>query len=172
MNSLPASIAYINETDVRGQALLALIVQYAKSFGFLKGYYGFRPIGANPGLTFPCVMIDPVSQKPWMATLGKFRLQITYNIYWYCQDSSPDAIVSQATAIAEYLIKLLSNNALGDGSTNFKQYVNPAGGFYWLDSDMSQITWSTSFQNATPDSLKTYMRAGMMTFTITDQKLK
>lgn len=171
--TIPTSLTVVNETDVRGQALLALILQYAT----IQGYYGFRSFGANTGpsgssVSFPCVMIDPVKQDLKMARLGKYILKITYMIYFFCQESSPDAIVTQATGIAEIFAKLFSNNALGDGTPRFKQYPNPGGGYYWLNSEMSVIDWSTSFLNSTPDNLQTYMRAGRVQFEIEDVILK
>jgi hypothetical protein len=173
MNTIVSGLTVVNETDIRGQALLALIEQHLN----VEGYYGFRTIGASD-IVFPCVMIDPINQKATMKRLGKYDLAITYNIYFYLQDSNPDAIVTQATFIGEALIKLLSNNALGDlqsanpPTNKFKQYPNPSGGYYWLNSEMSDLKWSTSYLNATPDNQQAYMRAGLMTFTIEDIVIK
>lgn len=168
--TVPTSLTVINETDVRGKALLALITQYMG----VAGYYGFRSIGAqqNP-VSFPCVMIDPIKQDLKMERLGKYTLKISYSIYFYCQESSPDAIVTQATDIGEIMAKLFSNNALGDlqntnpPSNKFKTYPT-----FWLNSEMSEITWSTSFLNATPDQQQVYMRAGLIRFDIEDVVIK
>lgn len=173
MNSIPSSLTVKNETDIRGQALLALILQYIT----IQGYYGFRSLGSSD-IAFPCIMIDPIMQKAEMKRLGKYDITITYNVYFYLQESSPDAIVSQATFIGEALIKLFSNDALGDlqsanpPSNKFKQYPNPNGGYYWLNSEMSELKWSTSYINATPDNQQTYMRAGLLTLTVMDTVIK
>lgn len=173
MNTLVSNLTVVNETDIRGQALVALIAAHLN----VQTYYGFRSLGTIDAV-FPCAMVEPVSQKAEMKRLGKYDIHIVYNIYFYLQESSPEAIVTQATFIAEALIKLLSNNALGDlqsanpPSNKFKQYPNPAGGYYWLNSEMSDVKWSTSFINATPDNQQTYMRAGLVTFTIEDVVIK
>ncbi len=175
MNAVSSSLTYVNETDIRGRALLDLILQYASTDGAynLSGYYGFRPMGAaEPNVVFPCVMIDPQSTDAKMDRLGKYRLTIAYNIYFYCIESSPEAVVSLADSIGEYLMKLFSNNALADGTPKFKQYPNGSGGYYWLDSEMTPVTWSTTFTNAEPSNQQNYMRAGIMKFTITDIILK
>ena len=176
MLTIPTSLTVINETDVRGKALLALIMANVS----VAGFYGFRSIGVqNPMslVSFPCVMVDPAWQTAVMERLGKYTIKIGYNLYFYLQDSDPDSIVTQATDIGEALIKLFSNDALGDlgspGQTNkFKTYPNPAGGYFWLNSDMGKLTWSTSYLNATPDNQQTYMRAGLLPFEIQDVVLK
>jgi hypothetical protein len=174
MNSIVSALTVVNEADIRGQALLALMTANLN----VQGYYGFRSLGAASHLVFPCIMVDPISERAVMARLGKYDIDITYNIYFYLQESSPDAIVTQATFIGETLIKLFSNNALGDlqntnpPSNKYKQYPNPGGGYYWLNSEMSDLKWSTSFLNATPDNQETYMRAGLMTFVVKDTVIK
>ena len=35
-----------------------------------------------------------------------------------------------------------------------KAYFNPSGGYYWLNSDMTDVKWSTSYLNATADNLQ------------------
>ncbi len=173
MNSIVTPLTVINEIDVRGQALLALIAANMN----VQAYYGFRPQGSNL-LSYPCVMVDPVNQKVEMKRLGKFDITAVYNLYWYCQESSPEAVVTQQTFIGETLIKLFSNNALGDlqsvnpPSNKYKQYPNPAGGYFWLNSEMSDVKYSTTFLNATADGQQSHMRAGLLTFTIQDTVIK
>lgn len=169
--TIPTTLTVVNEADVRGLALRDLITSYVS----IQAYYGFRTIGSTD-IVFPCVMIDPLKEILKMDRLGKYRLQISYALYFYCQESNPDAIVSQATDIGEIFAKLFSNNALGDlngaNTSKFKQYPNPSGGYYWLTSEMSEIAWSTSFLNATQDNLQTYMRAGLLRFDIEDVVIK
>ena len=170
MISIPTSLTgFVNEADVRGQALVALIQQYAT----LQVYWGFKNLGAND-IVFPCIMVEPAREKFWMPALGKFRLEIDYNLYWYCQESNPEAIVTQETDIGAFLKKLFSNNALNDlGSANtkqFKQYRNPnTGGYYWLEATISDITHSPNYVNADAANQQVYMRAGLLQLHIMDQ---
>ena len=165
--TIQTQLTVVNETDIRGQALVALI----KSKLNIQGYYGFRSLGAaTPPLTFPCFMVEPKGQRPTMDRLGKYRKQWDYIIYLYVTENSPEAIIGLCGFVGEALVKLLSNNALGDlngaNSSKFKQYPNPSGGYYWLTSEMSSLEWSANYINATPD-IK-YMRAGVLRFMIED----
>lgn len=165
--TIQTQLTVINETDIRGQALVALI----KSKMNIQGYYGFRTLGANNDqITFPCFMVEPKGQRPTMDRLGKYRKYWDYVIYLYVTENSPEAIVSLCSFVGEALVKLLSNNALGDlgsgNSNKFKTYPNPGGGYYWLTSEMSNLDWSANYLNAAPN-IK-YMRAGVMRFTIQD----
>src|ERR1051326_4113436 len=142
MQTVPTSLTVINETDVRGRALLSLITQYIN----IKGYYGFRSEGANPTLIFPCLFVEPRSQTPRMVTTAKYQISIVYAIYWYARESTAEDMISVSSFVGEALIKLFSNNALGDlqsanpPSNRFKQYSG-----YWLDSEMSEIRWSVNY---------------------------
>ncbi len=49
-------------------------------------------------------MIDPQATKADMVTLGKYKITIEYNIYFYCIESSPDGVVSLSDSIGEYLM--------------------------------------------------------------------
>lgn len=165
--TIPTQLTVVNETDIRGQALRDLI----KSKMNIQGYYGFRSLGASdPAITFPCFMVEPKGQRPAMDRLGKYRKYWDFVIYIYVTENSPDAIISLCSFVGEALVKLLSNNALGDlgsgNSNKFKTYPNPGGGYYWLTSEMSTLEWSANYLNATPN-IK-YMRAGVMRFTIED----
>lgn len=171
MNDIPTNLtSVVNDTDVRGRALLDLIRQYIQIPGY---YYGFRSIGAED-IAMPCVMVEPISKTTTMDRLGKYRIKITYNVYWFVIESNPEAIVSLCDELSEDIEKLLSNNALNDlGTTNtskFKQYPNPSGGYYWLTSEMTSIRWSGTYIDAVPRGK--YMRAGMMQFVIEDVVIK
>jgi hypothetical protein len=167
MNTIPTTLTVVNETKIRGEALRDLI----KTHLGIQGYYGFRSIGAaDPPITFPCFMVEPKAQRPSMDRLGKYRKYWDYIIYVYVTENNPDAIISLCSFVGEALVKLLSNNALGDlgsgNSNKFKTYANPNGGYYWLDSEMTSLEWSANYLNAVPN-IK-YMRAGVMRFTIQD----
>jgi hypothetical protein len=160
----------VNDTDVRGLALLDLIRQYIQLSGY---YYGFRSIGSED-IAMPCVMIEPRSKEAKMDRLGKYRIKISYDIYWFVTESNPEGIVTLCDSLSETLEKLFSNNALNDlGTANtskYKQYPNPSGGYYWLTSEMSSIRWSGTYIDAVPRDK--YMRAGMMKFDIEDVVIK
>jgi hypothetical protein len=160
----------VNDTDVRGQALIQLIQQYVQLSGY---YYGFRSIGSED-IAMPCVMVEPISKLTNMDRLGKYKIKITYNLYWFVIESNPEAIVTLCDSLSETLEKLFSNNALNDlGTANtnkFKQYANPSGGYFWLTSEMTGIRWSGTYIDAVPRGK--YMRAGMMQFVIEDVVIK
>lgn len=168
MINVPTTLTVVNDVDVRGQAMVALIKQYIG----IQGYYGFRSIGASePSITLPCFMVDPKGERDKMVKLGKYRKQWDYSIYFYVSESSPDAIVTLASFVGEALVKLFSNNALGDlngaNTAKFKQYPNPGGGYYWLNSEMTTLDWSSTFLSGAQQGQK-YMRAGIMRLTIED----
>jgi len=174
LNSIPSALTIVNETDVRGKALLALIVQY---ISFANGFYGFKSLGTNLDIQFPVVFVEPRSQDIRMLGTAKFHIKITYAIYWYVRDNDPTDIVTLSTFIGEALTKLFSNNALGDlqsanpPSNKFKQYANPSGGYYWLDNDMSEMRWTVNYLDPTASGVR-YERAGRMMLQIEDVILK
>lgn len=170
MQTIPTTLTVRNETTIRGKALAALIGKY---LSFSKVHYGFHSIGASEKLAFPAIFIEPKALKEEMITTAKFKFFITYGIYWYVRDSLPEDVVTLSTFIGEALFKLFSNNALGDlqsanpPTNNFKNYSG-----FWLDSDFSDIRWSTNYLD--PDGSKgvRYERAGRMMFQIMDVVLK
>lgn len=173
--TIATTLTVKNEMDLRGQALLALIVQYIPDF--VGRYYGFRQIGdqQNP-ISFPAVFVEPTSEDAKMTTTGKYLLLITYTIWVFVVDNSPEDCLTLITSAMETLAKLFSNNALGDlgsGNTNkFKAYTAGDGTVYWIDSEMTPIEISRSFVDAIPNSSARYMRAGMMRFVIQDVVIK
>lgn len=124
----------VNETEVRGEAMRALIKQYLN----IDTYYSIRPVGDDPSLRFPCVFVQPLSQMPDLSTTGKYHLRLAYGIFWYCVDNVAADATSLSTSIMENLIKLFSNNALNDlgvvtpPSHNFRSYEP-----FWTDSNWS-----------------------------------
>ena len=150
----------INETDVRGQAMVALIKKYLN----VQTYHGFQPLGDNPQFRYPCIFVEPApGQVPDLATTGKYKLTINYVIYWFVLDNSAQDIVSLCTSIGENLIKLFSNNALNDLGTanppshNFRAYEP-----YWTDSNMKSVSYVPTLQNVIEQHSEKYMRRGRM----------
>lgn len=163
------TLTVINETDIRGQAMLALIKQY---ISFSSAWYGFKSIGSNPDIAFPVLFVEPKSQVPELVSTVKYHMRWAFAIYWYVRESRAEDAVTNASLIGEQLKKLFSNNALGDINSGtptkrFRQYANPSGGMYWLDSEMKGIQWSTNYLDADPQGMK-YERAGRMMLDIMD----
>lgn len=121
----------INEMDVRGEAMRDLIKKYLN----VTTYYPFTPIGDKPEIRYPCVFVQPIGQLPDLATTGKYKLTLTYAIFWYVLDNKAEDATQLGTYIMESLIKLFSNNALNDLDTptslkNFRAYEP-----FWTDSN-------------------------------------
>jgi hypothetical protein len=163
VESVSTTLTVINETKIRGEALLALIAQYVP--GIVGRYYGWRSIGTSD-LNYPCAMVEPKSQVPTMVTTGKYQINLVYSIYIYAVDNTQEPLASLVTSMMETMVKLFSNNALGDMSNKFKSYPG-----YWLDSEMKSITFSPYFINAAPNTAK-FMKAAVMQFEIMDVVLK
>lgn len=175
MNELKTTLTVVSEVDVRGRALLKLITDNIAFPG--GGSYGFRPIGDNPDLRFPCIFVEPKSVTPVMATTAKYDIKWVYAIYWYVRANTPEETVRVSGWISEALTKLLSNNALGDidgahvPSNKYKNYANPAGGLYWLNSEMLEIRFADTYMEGEAGNTR-YERAARMLFQIEDVILK
>ncbi|SRR5229473_1477102 len=156
--TIPSTLsALANDLDTSARAMRDLIQQKLT----VQAYYGFRSLGStDPLIAFPCVFVEPIGEKWEMVRLGKFRLTGQVELYWYCQESNQESIVSECLNIGSRLKKLFSNNALDDvGGANTNQYFQYPG--YWLSCVMSSITYSTNFLNATSDNQNVLMRGGM-----------
>jgi hypothetical protein len=158
----------INEFDIRGLAIRDLIKTYVP--GVSGVYYGFRPLGSND-LDYPCIHIEPLMQSPKMVTTGKFHIKWEFGLFFFVRDNDPEQVVTLATSLAESLVKLFSNNALGDLSTSFSNKFKAYSG-YWINSEMLNVEVSRSFVNATPDNQNRYMRAGLLRLEVEDVLLK
>lgn len=169
MQTIQTDLVVVNETDVRGEALLALIKQHIT---FAGAYYGFKSLGANPEIRFPALFVEPKSQIISQNTTGKYIIRITYAIYWYVIDNKAEDVVRYSSFIGEALIKLFSNNALGDLSTAFTNKFATYSG-YWLYAEPKEINWSVNYLEADPTSnASRYMRSGRMLLEIMDEILK
>lgn len=172
--TIATSLNVTNEIDIRGRAILDLIATYIP--GFVGRYYGFRQLGSNETpIAYPAIFVEPAGEDLRMITTGKFHLKITYNIWFFIVDNSPDDTLTLVTSCAEALAKLFSNNALGDlstaGTNKFKAY-SVGSTVYWIDSEMTPIELSRSFVDAIPNSNARFMRAGNMRFEIQDVVVK
>jgi len=154
---LAAGFTVTNETDKRGQALLALIATNIP--GFRTRYYGFRPFGQQDTIAFPAVMVECNSQAPGMPTTGKYLCVWQYSIYFYVTEDNPNAVVTLQSSAAEAIIELFSN-------AHFK-----ANSGYWTNSEMKGVLLSTSFENARP-ARQRYMRVGVVRLELQDFLIK
>lgn len=168
MEKIITKLNVVNETDVRGRALRDLISSYIM---FPRTYYGFRSEGSHPGIQYPSLFVEPKAQKPKMVSTGHLHIDWTYAIYWYCRDNDAETVVSQSAFIAQCLIKLFSFDALDDISSaqtrQFQQYANPAGGYYWLDSEIQDVRFGTTFLDPKASGMR-FERAARMLFNIQD----
>lgn len=168
MNTIETSgITVVNELDVRGRAILALIAQYIP--GFRGRYFGFKPTGDND-IVFPAIFVDPVDESPQLATTGKYEMKWGYDLIFFAVENNPEELATLISSCAESLVKLFSNNALtdiGSGNTGkFKAYAP-----FWIGSEMSGVQISKAFQNPDPNN-PSLMRAGRMRLEIEDVILK
>jgi hypothetical protein len=167
--TIATTLTVVNETDLRGQAILNLIKTYIS--GLSGRYYGFRSLGSND-LSFPAVMVEPDSQNPAMLTTGKYHLKFNFSIFWFVYDNSPENVITLCTSVEEAMIKLFSNDALGDLQTanpptnRFKQYPG-----FWLTSEMTSVEISRTILNAYPNRAR-YMRAGILHLMVEDVVIK
>lgn len=174
MQGLNTSLAVTNETQVRGVAMLALIRKYLT---FRDGYYGFKSLGVSEEkIKFPVIFVQPRSQDAVMIGTAKWHITITYSLYWYVRDNKLQDVLAQVTNASEALVKLFSNNALGDLTTattnKFKQYANPAGGYFWLEAVIKGMDWTVPYLNPQVQPDARYECAGRMTVDIMDVILK
>lgn len=173
MKTLNTGLTVVSEIDVRGRALLALILA---NISFTGSYYGFRPTGADATIRYPAIFVEPKSEIARMTGTAKFELKFLYGIYWYVRGNSPEDVVSLSSWIGEALIKLFSNNALGDlgianpPSNKYRNYANTGGGYYWLDSEMIDVRFATAYLEG--DAGAKYERMGRMMFQAMDLILK
>lgn len=170
MQTLNTSLVVNNYIDVKGRAILALIEQYMK---FASFHYGFEAEGDTPEIVYPALFVEPKSEAPIIASIGKFDVRITYGIYWHVRGNSRAEVVSLTGWIGSALKKLFSNNALDVMGTEnppqyrYKAYAGavPNGG--WLNSQMLGINYSTTYLNAAAAGVK-YQRAGRLMFEVQD----
>lgn len=168
MNTIAVSgITVVNEFDVRGRAILALLGQYIP--GFLGRYFGFKPLGDND-IQFPAIFVEPSDQIVSMIGTAKTEIKLTYDLYFYVVENNSEELATLISSCAESLIKLFSNNALSDiGSGNTNKFKAYAG--FWTNSEMSGVQVSKAFQNPNQDG-PSLMRAGRMRLEIEDFVIK
>lgn len=155
--------SFVDEIDKRGQAIVSLIPTYLTG---VAAYYGFRAIGAAD-LNYPCVFVEPAQVEPPMISTGKTHMKFAFDLWFYVIDNNPADVVTLQTSLAWSLVKLFSNNALGDvGSGNTNQFKNYSG--YWIYADTKSVQLSRTMRNPVDNSSGDYIRAGVMRLEIED----
>lgn len=134
----------INETNVRGQAMAALIKKYLN----IDTEFGLRTIGDNPQQTYPCIFVQPSNYDPELVMLGKYQIILPFTLYWYVIDNISADIVAYAADIGHNLEKLFSNNALNDlATTGSKKFVSYEP--FWTEVMKFSFKISPAFLNPT-----------------------
>jgi hypothetical protein len=146
----------VNEFDYMAEEIINILS--TKLVG-MKGYYGHRSFGAYD-LTYPCFMVEPISQKAFMLTTGKYEVHLTFQIYFFVQETNLDSLVRLQTYTAESMIEVF---------TNAYYKTHPP---YWANSEMTEMYLSGNFRNATPQNSTVYMRAGKLTLDLLDVVIK
>ncbi len=154
--STALSARVVNEFDYMAEEILSLL---RTNFTGMTGYFGFRPFGSYD-LSYPCFMVEPISQRPAMFTTGKYEVHLTFQIYFFVTESNLDSLVRLQTYVAEAMIELFSN------------YFYKVHAPYWSNSEMTEMYLSGNFKNVTPQSQTLYMRAGRFTLDLMDVVIK
>jgi hypothetical protein len=161
---------FTNETLTKLQAMDDLITQYIGVFKAV--YHGHRPISAGQErLVFPCVMIEPISDTQEMISTAKTDWTGTYELWFYFVNNSRDGLVEMQTSGMNALLKLFSNNALGDLMTASKSDQFKIYSGYWYDSNIRNIQYSPTFSFQWADKA-TYCRAGRFTIEVKDRIIR
>jgi hypothetical protein len=147
----------VNEFDYMGEEIINVL---RTNLTGMTGYYGYKPFGAYPDISYPCFMVEPISQKPMMVTTGKYEIHLNFQVYFFVQESSSDSIIRLQTYVAEAMTELFTNA--------FYKSHPP----YWINSEVSEVYLSGNFKNATPQGTTQYMRAGRLTLDLMDVVIK
>jgi hypothetical protein len=138
---------------------------------FIAVYKGHRPIGSED-VKFPCVMIEPNRAEEELYSTGKTEHRATFTIYFYIANNSRDGLVTRQSEAMNALLKLFSNNALGDLETatpthKFKRWFT-TGAEYWIDSEIRGPEYSPTFSFFLADK-EQFCRAGRFVIELQDR---
>lgn len=137
---------------------------------FIEVYIGHRPIGAED-IKFPCVMIEPERSQEDLISTAKTSHKETLTVYFYIANNSREGLAKLQSEAMNALLKLFSNNALGDLQTaaptyKYKRWYT-APELYWVDSEIRNPEYSPSFSFFLSDK-EQYCRAGRFTLELQD----
>ena len=163
------TLTYTDKTAQILNGIELLVRQYIPYF--VEVYRQHRPISVED-LKFPCVMIEQEKPAEKLVSTGKVESRNTYTIYFYIVNNSRDGLVEYQSQAMNALLKLFSNNALGDLQTTptykYKRwYVSPLEQ-YWIDSEIMAVEYSPTFSFFNPDK-EQFCRAGRLTIEFADR---
>lgn len=138
---------------------------------FIAVYHGHRPISSDD-IKFPCVMIEPVRADENLITVGKTEHKAEFTVYFYIVNNSRDGLIKMQSEAMNALLKLFSNNALGDLQTatptyKYKRWYT-TGEQYWIDSEIKSPEYSPTFSFLLSDK-EQFCRAGKLNLELTDR---
>lgn len=162
-------LTYTDKTKQFMDGIESAIASHIKYF--VQIYKGHRPIGAED-VKFPCVMIEPQRVEEGLVSTAKPLHKGTFTIYFYIANNSRDGLVEKQTQSMNALLKLFSNNALGDLQTasatqKYKRWYNPPTESYWIDSTIRGPEYSPTFSFFLSDK-EQFCRAGKFTIEMQD----
>lgn len=141
---------------------------------FIEVYHGHRPIGSED-VKFPCIMIEPERAEESLVTTGKTDHKATFTIYFYIVNNGRDGLVTLQSEAMNALLKLFSNNALGDlqTATPTKKYKRwyETGAQYWIDSEIRGPQYSPTFSFFLSDK-EQFCRAGKFVIELSDRLVR
>lgn len=166
------SLVFTDKTAQILNGVETLIRQYIPYF--VEVYRQHRPIAAED-VKFPCVMIEQTRPDEKLITTAKVEHKDTLSIYFYIVNNSRDGLTTLQSEAMNALLKLFSNNALGDLQTatptyKFKRWYT-TGQTYWIDSEIISAEYSPTFSFLTPDK-EQFCRAGRLTIEFADRFIR
>lgn len=162
-------MTYLDKTSQIMEGVETIIKQYIPYF--VAVYEGHRPIG-SPGVTFPCVMMEPNTGTEELITTSKVENKNRFTIYFYIVNNGRDGLVRLQGQAMNALLKLFSNNALGDLQTatpshKFLRWYE-SGAQYWIEARVLSYEYSPTFSFFLPGK-EQFCRAGKLNIEFTDR---
>lgn len=170
MKTIKTSLTISNATDDRGRQIVDLLKQYVNGFNV---YYGFKNFGDNTeDIAFPAVFVDPSETPDMIKTTGKTMVERTFDIVFVVIDNDLSDCLTLSTSGMEAILKLFSNNALGDYSgAHTQRFMN--NNPFWAYSEIRMAKLMKPFLNPGPsDKESRWCRVGWVKFWTQDLKLK
>ena len=166
------TLVYTDKTAQILNGIESLVRQYLPFF--VEIYRQHRPI-SSLDIKFPCAMIEQEKPTEKLISTGKVESRNTFTLYFYIANNSRDGLVELQSQAMNALLKLFSNNALGDLQTanptyKFKRWY-VTGSEYWIDSEILSVEYSPTFSFILPDK-EQYCRAGRLTIEFADRFIR
>lgn len=154
-----------NSPDTIVAAAKALVIKYIPGIPQANIFRGIRTLGDEDAVKIPCLMLQMRNIGPKMPTTGKYNTKSPLDFGFYVGDDNSEAAALKGSSLGAIFVKLFSNNALNDISSNppsakYKRYEP-----YWDDSEMSRVEFSPVFKWAKTPGPK-YVCAGFFRLTL------